>query len=38
MTIYKRKTCHPFKWLLALIVFILGLTITFSDVYGQIIN
>lgn len=37
MTIYKQKISHPFKWVMALIVFILGMTITFSDVYGAIL-
>lgn len=34
MTIYKKKGKHVFKWILAAIVFILGMTITFGDVYG----
>lgn len=34
MTIYKQKTVGLFKWLLALIVFILGMTLTTADVFG----
>lgn len=34
MTIYRQKTAGFFKWLLALIIFILGLTLTTADVYG----
>ena len=34
MTVYRRKTTQPLKWLVALIVFGLTMGITFSDVYG----
>jgi len=34
MTVYKQKTVGLFKWLLALIIFVLGLTLTTADVYG----
>ncbi len=34
MTIYKNKKSHSMKWLIALIVFALAMTITWSDVYG----
>ena len=34
MTYYQEKQSQPFKWLLAIVVFILAMTITFSDVYG----
>ncbi|NOY89318.1 MAG: PEP-CTERM sorting domain-containing protein [FCB group bacterium] len=38
MTIYKRKETGFIKWILALIIFILGMTITFSDVNGITIS
>jgi len=34
MTFYKKKEHHSLKWLLAAIIFILALSVTFSDVYG----
>ena len=37
MTIYKKKATGRFRWVLAIIVFVLGMTITFSDVYGSIL-
>jgi len=35
MTVYKRNSTQPLKWLLGLVVFILVMTITFADVYGK---
>jgi hypothetical protein len=35
MTVYKRKSTQPLKWLLGLVVFILAMTLTFADVYGN---
>ncbi len=35
MTVYKRKSTQPLKLLLGLVVFILAMTITFADVYGN---
>ena len=34
MTVYKRNSTQPLKWLLGLVVFILAMTVTFADVYG----
>jgi hypothetical protein len=34
MKIYKEKKSQPLKWFIALIIFILAMTITFADVYG----
>lgn len=34
MKIYQEKRSHPLKWLVALIILILSMTITFDDVYG----
>ncbi|HOP06032.1 MAG TPA: PEP-CTERM sorting domain-containing protein [candidate division Zixibacteria bacterium] len=34
MTVYTKKETHPLKWLVALIIFILVMTVTFDDVYG----
>lgn len=34
MTIYKSRATRHFKWVIFLIVFMLGMTISFSDVYG----
>jgi len=34
MMIYMRNEKHPFKWLLAFIIFLLVLSVTFDDVYG----
>ncbi len=38
MTVYKSKKNHSMKWLVALIVFALAMTITWSDVYGADIS
>lgn len=35
MTIYQRKCSQPLKWLVALLLFVLVMGVTFSDVYGQ---
>lgn len=35
MTVYQRKCSQPLKWLVALVVFVLVMTVTFSDVYGD---
>lgn len=34
MMIYKRHSKQPFRWVLGLIIFVLVLTVTFSEVYG----
>ena len=34
MILYKKKTLSVIKYLIALIIFILAMTITFDDVYG----
>jgi len=34
MTVYKRYQSQPFKWVLALVVFTLAMTVTFDDAYG----
>ncbi len=34
MTVYKREKTNLMKWVLAIIVFVMAMTITFSDVYG----
>lgn len=34
MILYKKKTVSVFKFILAFIIFILAMTITFDDVYG----
>ena len=34
MTVYKRLRSQPFKWVLALIVFLVAISITFADVHG----
>jgi len=34
MTVYQKKVAPSLKWLVALIVFMLAMGITFSDVYG----
>jgi len=34
MKIYTEKKSQPLKWFIALIIFVLTMTITFSDVYG----
>ena len=38
MMVYKKSHSQPFKWLLAFVVFILVMSITFSDVYGIQVN
>ncbi|MEW5795783.1 MAG: PEP-CTERM sorting domain-containing protein [Candidatus Zixiibacteriota bacterium] len=35
MTLYQRKYSQPLKWVVALIVFMLVMGITFTDVYGK---
>ncbi len=34
MTVYKRNSTQPLKWLLGIVVFVLAMTVTFTDVYG----
>ena len=34
MTVYRRSTSQPFKWLLAIIIFVLAMTITFNEAEG----
>jgi len=34
MTLYKSRPSQPLKWAVALIIFIMAMCITFSDVYG----
>jgi len=34
MKLYQRRCTQPLKWLLALVVFLLAMTVTFTDVYG----
>jgi len=34
MTLYKSRPSQPLKWVVALIIFIMAMCITFSDVYG----
>jgi len=34
MTVYTKSESRPLKWILAIIVFVIAMTITFSDVYG----
>ena len=34
MKVYQRKCSQPLKWLVALLIFVLTMTVTFSDVYG----
>ena len=35
MTLYRRRSTQPLKWVVALIVFALALGITFTEVYGN---
>ena len=35
MTYVKKNRTSAFKWVIALVLFVLGLTVTFSDVYGN---
>jgi hypothetical protein len=35
MTVYQRKCSQPLKWLVALLLFLLVMGVTFSDVYGM---
>jgi hypothetical protein len=37
MTIYKRHVKQPFRWLVALIIFLLILGVTFDEVYGLVL-
>ena len=34
MTVYKNKQSHSMKWLIALMIFVLGMTFTWSEVAG----
>ncbi len=34
MTIYRRQEKHPFKWIMATILFVVIMTVAFDDVYG----
>ena len=34
MTVYKNRKDHSMKWLFALVIFVLGMTFTWSDVGG----
>lgn len=34
MTVYKNKKNHSTKWLIALVIFVLGMTITWSEAAG----
>jgi len=34
MTVYKKYGSQPLKWMLAIIVFMLAMSVTFDDVYG----
>ena len=34
MTLYKHKNTQPLRWLVAIVLFILAMTITFDDVHG----
>ncbi len=34
MMIYERNNSYRFKWMLAFVVFVLVMTVTFDDVYG----
>ncbi len=34
MMVYRRQEKHPLKWVLAAILFVMVMTITFSDVHG----
>lgn len=34
MTVYKNKQSHSMKWLIALVIFVLGMTFTWSEVAG----
>ena len=38
MTVYRKRKTGSLKWLLAIIVFVLGLTVTFSDLEGSTIT
>ena len=35
MKVYQRKCSQPLKWLVALLLFMLVMGVTFSDVYGK---
>ncbi len=34
MTIYRRQKRHSFKWIVAAVLFVMIMTVTFDDVYG----
>jgi len=34
MRVYKTSEAHPLKWILAILIFMVVLSVTFSDVYG----
>ena len=34
MRIYQRRSAQPLKWVLAFIIFLVALSVTFEDVYG----
>jgi hypothetical protein len=34
MMVYRRRERHPFKWVVAIIIFMLVLGVTFNEVYG----
>ncbi len=34
MVVYRRQEKHPLKWVLAAVIFIMVMTVTFSDVHG----
>ncbi|MDF1545613.1 MAG: PEP-CTERM sorting domain-containing protein [bacterium] len=36
--VYKKSHAQPFKWLLAILIFMLVMSVTFSDVHGFQVN
>ncbi len=34
MRVYKTRESHPLKWIVAILIFMIVLSVTFSDVYG----
>jgi len=34
MTLYKHTERHPLRWIIAIAVFVLAMTVTFDDVHG----
>ena len=34
MKLYEQERHHPFRWIVAILIFILAMTITFDDAYG----